>query len=60
MMRRICASVIYLIGVDDTSSTASETWFHDSGPCLDVCDTHDYAGSYLEQGDQGVYDDGDD
>ena len=59
MMRRICASVIYLVGVDATSSTASETWFHDSGPCLDICHTHDYDDD-LDLGDQGVYDDGDD
>ena len=43
-----------------TSSTASETWFHDSGPCLDICDTHDYDRFYLDLGDRGVYDDGDD
>ena len=60
MMRRICASVIYLVGVDATSSTASETWFHDSGPCLDIYHTHDHDRSYLDLGDQGVYDDGDD
>ena len=58
-MMRICASVINLIGVDATSSTASETWFHDSGPCLDICHTHDYDDD-LDLGDQGVYDDGDD
>ena len=59
-MMRICASVINLIGVDATSSTASETWFHDSGPCLDICHTHDHDRSYLDLGHQGVYDDGDD
>ena len=53
----ICASVIDLIGVDATSSTASETWFHESGPCLDICDTHDYDRSYLDLGDPGVCDD---
>ena len=51
----ICASVIDLIGVDATSSTASETWFHDSGPCLDICDTHDYDRSHLDLGHQILF-----